>query len=232
MTGSRSSRPRRFSWPSRQALVVGCLLLGGSASGWLFVDQSDCSPVDAAFWFEAVTYDLKRLGGSITEDEMQLIASVARSEVTHAFAGLNITFSDRHEARYRVRVVQELRDMRFRREFAIPAESRVVSGFGGQGAVSFSWLAGAAVVYAPGDVPRSSIVRAIGTGIGRAAAHEFAHMLLPSAPIHDTTDIESYEYRSAARREQFFGDMHWDLALPLLKQRVTACSDQSPRRAA
>lgn len=205
--------------------MVGCLLLGGSASGWLVAERSDCRPVDAAFWFEAVTDDSGRLGGSITEEEMRLIASVARSELTHAFAGLNITFSNRREARYRLRVVRELRDMRLRREFAIPAESRAVSGFGGQGAVSFSWLAGAAVVHASEDVPRSSIIQAIGRGIGRAAAHEFAHMLLPTAPIHDTSDIESYEYRSAARREQYFGDMHWDLALPLLEQRVRPCRD-------
>lgn len=44
-------------------------------------------------------------------------------------------------------------------------------------------------------------------GIGRAAAHEFAHQFLGSAPIHDSRDIRSYEYRSADRREQYYGDM-------------------------
>ena len=54
-------------------------------------------------------------------------------------------------------------------------------------------------------------------GIGRTAAHELAHLLLPQAPIHDSTDIHSYEFDSAARREQDDGEMHWALARPWLE---------------
>jgi hypothetical protein len=45
-------------------------------------------------------------------------------------------------------------------------------------------------------------------------------MLLPRAPIHDSRDARSYEYASAARREQYFGNMRWDLARPLLERRL------------
>ena len=41
------------------------------------------------------------------------------------------------------------------------------------------------------------------------------------APIHDSQDVRSYEFDSAARREQYFGEMHWDLARPLLVARLS-----------
>ena len=63
------------------------------------------------------------------------------------------------------------------------------------------------------------LIEAIGRGVGRAAVHEFTHQLLPRAAIH-SANIRSYEYTSAARPEQYFGDMQWDLALLLLQQRL------------
>ena len=63
------------------------------------------------------------------------------------------------------------------------------------------------------------MIAGIGRGIGRAA-HEFAHQLLGSAPIHDSKDLRSYEYGSAARVERYYGEMRWDIARPLLEQRV------------
>jgi hypothetical protein len=209
--------------PSRQPVVIGCVLLAALGTVWLVAGRSRCRPVQAGFWFEQVTYASERLGGPVTGEELETIASVARAEVAGAFAGLRIAFSDRREAPYRVRVVQELQDMRFRRPVPIPAESRAVAGLGGQGAVSFSWLASSAVAYAPEGADRRTIVEAIARGIGRAAVHEFVHVLLPSAAIHRSTDVASYEYRSAARREQYFGDMHWDLAWPLLAERLAPC---------
>jgi hypothetical protein len=64
------------------------------------------------------------------------------------------------------------------------------------------------------------VIAALGRGIGRSAVHEFAHQLLPSAPIHDTRDPGAYESGSVARYEQYFGDMHWDVAQPLLLDRL------------
>jgi hypothetical protein len=76
------------------------------------------------------------------------------------------------------------------------------------------------VVYAPDGADRAAIIAAIGRGIGRAAVHEFAHQLLPHAPLHASRDHASYEFHSAARPQQFFGEMHWDLAWPMLEARL------------
>lgn len=211
-------------WPSRQAIVIGGVLIAVGGVVWHTTGQS-CRPIDAGFWFDEVTYDSGRFGGPMTREELANVVSMARAEVTGAFTGLQIAFSDRRDASHRVRVVQELRDMRFRWPFFLPAESRPVAGLGGQGAVSFSWLANGAVAYAPENANRSDLLAGIARGIGRAAVHEFTHLILPHAPIDGSKDIRSYEYGSAARREQYFGDVHWGLAWPLLEQRLRRCAD-------
>jgi hypothetical protein len=91
--------------------------------------------------------------------------------------------------------------------------------FAGDGAVNFSLLAGYAESYATADADRATIVTAIGRGVGRAAVHEFAHQLLGTALIDDGDDAQSYEYGSAARREQYYGQMHWRGAWPALYKR-------------
>lgn len=171
------------------------------------------------FWFEPVAYESPRLGGSLTSDELTTVARVARAELVGAFTGFNVVISDRRDAPYRVRVVQDLRDERMERDAWIAGESRALS-FGGTGAVNFMFLANGAMVYAPDHATRDELVDAIGRGIGRAAAHELAHALLPKADIHNTSDRRSYEFDSAARVEQYFGDMRWDVAGPLLSQRL------------
>jgi hypothetical protein len=168
---------------------------------------------DAGFWFEPITFESPELGAPITAAEMTTIVSVATFELTSAFAGSRIRFSDRRDARYHVRVVQNL-----------PAggagQSRAITGFGGGGAVSFAFLAAGALSYAPSDTDRGDLMAAIGRGIGRTAVHEFAHQLLTTSPIHDSTNARSYEYASAARREQYYGTMEWDFAWPLLRKRL------------
>lgn len=209
---------------SGQGLLVVCVILVGGAAActrWAL----DCRVIDAGFWFEPVTYQSARLGKAVTPEEMAAIMGVAHSELADAFGGWSIRFSNRRDAKYRVRVVQQLRDMRVRWEVQVPAESRSVAGFGGQGAVNFFWMANAAVAYAPDTADRPSIVDAIGRGIGRAAVHEFAHLLLPRASIDDSSDINSYEYRSAARREQYFGELHWGRVRPLLVDRIPPCAE-------
>ena len=94
-----------------------------------------------------------------------------------------------------------------------------MSGFGGDGAVSFDFLASGAVTFAPDDDDRPSVVTAIGRGIGRTAVHEIVHQMFPDAQIHESTDVASYEFASAARVEQFYGPMRWNLARPLLERR-------------
>ena len=203
----------------RQTVVISCVIIAGGLSAWLLATQSAARILEAGFSFDTVTYGSTRLGGPLSAADVAAIESVARAEIATAFRGLAITFSNRRDARYRIRVVQEIRDLRTRRRVEIPAESRAVSGLGGQGAVSFSWLASSALGYAPDDATRSDLLDAIGRGIGRAAVHEFTHLFLPKVAIHDSQDIHSYEYASAARREQYFGEMRWYSAWPLLEER-------------
>jgi hypothetical protein len=205
---------------SAQGIVIACALLAGGASYWVLAERSETRVADAGFWFEDVKFASPRLGAPVTSAEIETIARVARSELSKAFQGLRITLSDRRDATYRVRVVQRLRDQRLRRDLEVAGESRAVSGFGGQGAVSFDFLASGAVAYAPDDASRASIIEAVGRGIGRTAVHEFTHQFLPTAPIHDRADAQSYENESAARSEQYYGELRWNLAWPLLQQRL------------
>jgi hypothetical protein len=197
-------------------VVIAALLLTGVAC------RSDT--VEVGFWFEPVRFESPRLGGSITAEDLALIEHLARRELTHAFSGLRVTFSGRRDARYRLNVVQELQDPRFSRPIGGAGQSRALGGFGGWGSVSFYFLANGAIAYAPPGANRGEIVAAIGRGIGRTAAHELTHQLLPTAPIHASTNVRSYEYATAARREHYYGDMEWDAALPLLEKRIRLSS--------
>ena len=137
-------------------------------------------------------------------------------------AGLPIRITDRRDATFRVRVIQTVRDRRMRGTWNVAGEAFAVPGLGGQREVSFEFLAerrGRQRAAHRDRAPTS--LQAIGRGIGRTAAHEFAHALLPQAPIHDSQDVRSYEFDSAARREQYFGEMHWALARPLLEARLS-----------
>src|SRR5689334_13657097 len=172
---------------------------------------------EAGFWFEPVTFESRVLGGALTPADRAAIEAAARAELRRAFEGLPIAISDRHDATFRIRVIQEVRDRRLRANWGVAGESFAVPGLGGQSSVSFLFLASGAVAQAPPGTPRGEILDAIGRGIGRTAAHELAHQLLPQKPIHDSTDIRSYEYDSAARHEQYFGEMHWAIARPWLE---------------
>jgi hypothetical protein len=188
-------------WQTLGALVLLAVLITGCRHR---------SP-EFGFWFDPVTYDSPKLNGPITAEELATIASIARAEVTSAFRGLPIKHSERRDARYHVVVVQEL-------PRGGAGQSQASETFGGSGAVSFSFLATGALWHAaPGD-DRASIIAAIGRGIGRTAVHEFAHQLLPTTDIH-STNAGSYEFGSAARREQYHGTLEWDLAWPLLQRR-------------
>jgi len=205
--------------PSKQLLVIACvLLLGGAWILWLSA-RSAGRARDAGFWFEPVTFDSSALGGPVTAQDLETIASIARAEVVHAFAGLPVVVSDRRDATYQVRVVQGLTDPRFRSDIEVAGASRALSGFGGRGAISFRLIAGHAIGYAPPGADRATMIAAIGRGIGRAAVHEFVHEFLPTSQIHGK-DIKSYEFGSAYRREQYYGDMHWDIAWPMLQRQM------------
>jgi hypothetical protein len=159
-----------------------------------------------------------RLGGPLTGAEIESIKSVSRAELTRAFAGWRLTLADRRDAFWRVEVVQTIRP-----RGALPnvGGSVDLGMFGGSGAVGFSLVTAKAIHYAPPGAPRDTIIAGIGRGIGRVAVHELAHQILgASAPMHDRSDDHSYEYPTPDRASQYYGELHWTVARPLLEQRL------------
>ena len=66
------------------------------------------------------------------------------------------------------------------------------------------------------------ISNAIGRGTGRAAVHEFAHQALGAdnlRHIDNRTDEQSYEYGSADRAAQYYGELRWTTAWPVLEDK-------------
>ena len=180
---------------------------------------SSCSKshvVEAGFWFDHVDFDLPqgdvhRLGGPIEDDEKARIESVARTELEDAYRGLRIKFSSAATGFYRVSVVQDIPA----RGLPTAGQSRRLPS-GGVGAVNFRTVADSAVAYAPPGASRAQMIEGIGRGIGRTAAHEFAHQILPRVNLHATKDKDSYEFASSERASQFYGPLHWAFARPHL----------------
>lgn len=197
-----------------RASTIGVLALAALAAGC----AAPARGTTAGFWFEHTSYSSQVIG-AITADDLVVIDGVARSELRAAFHDMNIVLSDRRDVRYRVSVVQELRDRRMKREMFVAGASTAVSGFGGSGSVSLSFLAAAALVYAPEGASRPAIIDAIGRGIGRVAVHEFTHQFLPHVPIHDSRDPATFEYGAANRPEQYYGTLRWGFAGPLVRAR-------------
>ena len=214
----------------RQYVAIAILIC--VAAAWLFASaaRSRDRAIEAGFWFDEVTFEdsqpmAERLGGPIAPLEMQTIEAIAKQEVSSAFTSFRVSVTDNRNAQYRVRVVQQLYHPLSWRIPGPSGESRSTPGIGGRGAVNFAILANQAVAYAPAGLDRPGMLAAIGRGIGRAAVHEFAHQFLGSWPIHDSTDVRSFEYRSADRPAQFYGEMHWDIAQPVLRQRFGRASN-------
>lgn len=184
--------------------------------------------VTAGFVFEDDAFvlnesEIARLGGPLTREDEEAIEVVARAELRAAFSGLRIVFKEADGGMYRVRVAATIARVPwtpYRSVMGAAGESRVVRFLGGRGTVSFRVLAGNALAYAPEGATRHTMLDGIGKGIGRAAVHEFAHQLLATSGIDSSTDIHSYEYPSAGRREQYYGALHWAFARPQLEQRL------------
>jgi hypothetical protein len=179
--------------------------------------------VEAGFWFDRVTFalpvgDVERIGGPIRPDEQSQIESIARAELEAAYAGLRIRFTRQPSGFYRVSVVQDIPA----RGLPVAGASRRVPFGGGVGSVSFRTLGSQAVANAPRDATRARIIEAIGKGIGRTAAHEFAHQILVSVNLHDTKDPDSYEHGISDRPSQYYGTLHWAFARPHLAKTLGA----------
>lgn len=181
----------------------------------------------AGFYFAAGPFTLpaeatSALGGPLTDDDMTSIRRTSRLELARAFAGLRITVTDDRRAFYRVEVVPSLRP---RGPLPNSGESLALGFLGGAGAVGFDIVALKAVQYAPKAASRQMMIEGMGRGLGRVAAHEFAHQIVGAVPMHNAADETSYEHPSPDRAAQYYGDLHWTTALPLLEQKIGPMSD-------
>ena len=176
----------------------------------------------AGFWFEDVSFALpapaaEKIGGLLTDAELESIQQISRTELEHAFAGLRIRVTDDRRSFWRVEVVRSLRG-----GGPLPhtGESRSFGWLGGSGGVSFDLVALMAIRYAPERATRQAIIEGIGRGIGRVAAHELAHQILNSGAVHNEADENSYEYPRPDRASQYYGELHWTTARPFLEQKL------------
>jgi hypothetical protein len=159
------------------------------------------------------------LGGPLTEKERASITQISRAEIDRAFAALPLSITESRDAFWRVAVLRTL-PSRGNRALPHAGESLAMGFMGGTGAVDFEFVAFTALHFAPDPAARPAIVEAMGRGIGRVAVHELMHQILGASIGHDDTDANSYEYGNPERRSQYYGELHWTTALPLLEQRL------------
>jgi hypothetical protein len=200
----------------RSALVA---FGGGALAATLILGCGGVTPT-AGFWYDDGPLALpapaaEKLGGLLTEDELESIKTSSRAELERAFAGMRLRIVDNHSAFWRVEVSRTLRG-----HGPLPnaGESLSFGWLGGVGAVSFDLVALKALQYAPAGASRQVILDAIGRGIGRVAAHELAHQMIHSAEAHNPGDENSYEYPSSDREAQYYSELHWTTARPLLER--------------
>ena len=174
----------------------------------------------AGFWYDAGACTLtagaaRKLGGPLSDREGEAIEAVSRTEVERAFRGLRVRITADPRSFWRVEV---LRSLRTGRVLPGAGESVPLGWLGGSGSVGCELVTWKAIEYAPPHAPRRAIIEAIGRGIGRVAAHEFAHQILNAGAAHNDADENSYEYPSPDRASQYYGELHWTTARPLLER--------------
>jgi hypothetical protein len=199
--------------------ALGLALAASTSVEWCALRE----PPRARFWFDSPAFQLPRpteqLSAGLTPADMQQIERVARLELSQAFAGLRLVFSDHPASPYQVRVVQDLPPRLGPRPLAV-GESVVLGPLGSQGWVSFRAVTSFALSYAPAHASRASVIDSIGRGIGRVAAHEFAHQILTNVDLHASRDPNGYEYASADRETLFYGRLAWSFVGPLLAEKL------------
>jgi hypothetical protein len=203
------------------AIVAATLLLG--TLKW----QSSSVMMSARFAFDEATFHeipedvAAALGSPLTPADIATIKHIAQAEVEGALAGLRIRFEQDGRAFWRVWVVPTLTTHvgRARPRPNAAGASYAFGMLGGAAFINFATLALKAVVYAPPGASRDDIVRGIGRGIGRSAVHEFAHLIAGSESIH-SDDENSFEYDAADRASQYYGELKWGVARPVLERKL------------
>ena len=206
------------------AIAVVAVTTVFAAVGW----RASQATIDAGFWWDEAPFilsidDAAKIGGALTAPELATIKGRSRLEVERAFSGLRLDITDDRDAFWRVTVVgTPAGSPTFRYPFAAAGESHVFGPLGSWGSVGFLILAHNAIEYAPRGASRDEVVTGIGRGIGRAAAHEFAHQALGLnnvSYIDNRTDATSYEYGNADRPSQYYGELRWTTAWPALEEK-------------
>jgi len=208
------------------AIAVFAVLVTSAGIAW----RASSATIEAGFWWDDATFllsadDTAKIGGALSAGELIRIKELSRVEVERAYRGLRINVTNDRIAFWRVTVVgAPLRVTRNHSTYPFSAagESRIFGPLGGWGSVAFVVLAHNAIEYAPAGASRAQIVDAIGRGIGRAAVHELAHQALGldnPGYIDNRTDENSYEYGNADRPAQYYGELRWTTARPVLQSK-------------
>lgn len=179
--------------------------------------------VEVGFWFDLSPdrfppYVVDALGGTPSPDELAGVERLARTELARAFEGLRLSFTNRRNAFWNVEVLNDLvvnTESPYAGRPSGIAESFAAGPLGGRATVSFSRAAQLAASLAPREAARADILDGMARGIARAAAHELVH-LVTNLDFHDRADPDSYEYPFADRASQFYGELRWGSAWPLL----------------
>jgi hypothetical protein len=192
--------------------------------------RASSATIAAGFWWDDAPFvmsadDATKIGGPLSALELARVEQISRAEVERAYRGLRISVNGDRGAFWRVAVVGAPLTVTRNRTtypFSFAGESRVFGPLGGSGSVAFAILAHNAIEYAPESASRQQIVDGIGKGIGRAAVHEFAHQALGLdnlSSLDNRSDPDSYEYGNADRPSQYYGELRWTTAWPVLVQK-------------
>jgi hypothetical protein len=180
--------------------------------------------VEVGFWYEEFPFTFSApvtaaLGGPLTAPEIDAIMHISRDELTRAFSGLKVTFTDSREVPWTVGVQLAL-ERRKGQRLPNAGETFAMGPLGARSRVDFTEVLMAAIAHAPAGTTRQQLVAGIGRGVGRVAVHELAHGILGAGAMDNQTDDHSYEYFTHNRPSQYYGELHWARAWPVLVERV------------
>ena len=175
-------------------------------AGFRFDNAAAILPADVA----------ARLGGPLTAGESAAIARLSRDEIARAFTGLSVVVTDGSNAFWRVVVAPSI-PAPLNRPRPSAGESMPLGMLGGSGVVAFDLVSFQAIHYAPPGATRQEMMDAIARGVGRVAVHEFMHQMLGVSAAHNDADPNSYECGRPDRAAQYYGELRWTTAWPLLQ---------------
>jgi hypothetical protein len=180
--------------------------------------------IDVGFWYEEFPFTFSApttaaLGGPLTPAEIEAIKRTSRDALTHAVSGLKVAVTNSRQSPWTVAVHLSL-EPRKGQKLPNAGETFAMGPLGSRSVVHFTEILMAAVAHAPEGTTREQLIAGIGRGVGRVAVHELAHGILGAGAMDNQTDDHSYEYFTHNRPSQYFGELHWARAWPVLVERI------------